>query len=640
METVENMSTTETLNPDSQVEENQTPEEEFSPAQRFTEDFVVTSLLSAGRPLRVADLAARAQGWTLHRQALREALRDSKRVQFSPQERLWDCRWRLERRHLPREERFRIPIEALLREFLLLVGKPLPAPVIAREIGAMRNFDDPQLKEIIANLLKNARFALEVAPGVYLHESFGLEVGAPRDDVLIRENGLDRDPDFEGLIEFAEISATQPAEIARELMEFTGGPLSQKVIGFFVRRANPNAFSPRELARVLNDRTQFQPLLQGFVALQDQLGALQEATQEFLEELGGGPQEPLDTAALLRQRVPASQIIVPAPETLARLKKLGINDEGAVLDVASVVLDVLDADADDPNLVAQLQGIIDALQKSSDWMPAGIGQFLLRESVPLHVGTVPQMLKPITLEVKNREGEYFDIELEDAALDGESAAFVHAPQWEDVEEESEVQIGKVSVRSAKIPILNHHFRAGTVKIRQLDGDLWDLTLPFSQITLTPRDAEEAPFQVWASRETGLITDLNAFYDENLPPSGGILHIEREGETLYVSPGQPEARVFLTERRLEELEPLQDGARFLSLFELLQKVLADRPNGVEIAGLWAEVNVLRRTSKRLLASVLSAYDNFSAQSRGPHLFVWKLNERESGFDKSKKKFLKK
>lgn len=621
------------------------PEEEFSPALLFLEDFVVTALLSAGRPLRNGELAqkAEAQAWTLNRPALRVAMESSKRLRYADRE--WEGAWRLSRRHLPREERLRVPVEALVREFLEMVGKPLPVPVIAREVGAMRNMPDNNLKEAVGTILRTARYALEVAPGVYLHEAFALKTGAPREEVLIRENRLNLDPDFEGLIEFAQIESRDPANIAHELMEFTGGPLSQKVIGFFVARVQGTSFSTAKLAGVLNDRAQFQPLLNGFVSLQENLGSLKEQAQEFLIEVGGEA-ELVDPDALLRQRVVAKDVILPSDEALEGLRTVGKNAEGEPIHTAKVVLDNWDVEPDDPTLIAQIQGLNEALRRdTTNWMPFGMGRFLLLESVPAAIREVPASLKPATVTVRNRTtGQNYDLEMDDEGLDADGVAFVHSPEWDDVGEENEVENARSGSVVARFPVLNHHYETGTLRVRAMDEGTWDLKSPYSQLMLHPRgdDESEEPFEIWAARENGLVSGegLKQWFEENLGPSGGVAKIEREGDKLFISREPFDSRVFLTQRRVEDLEDLRESAAFLSLYELLVKILGESKAGLELPLLWAHVNVVRRTSKRLLASVLSLYSPFVAKQKGPNSWAWTLDtSKDADFKKGKGRFVR-
>lgn len=631
----------ETPPPSPELEEVETEDEgeEFSPVHLFLEDFVVTALLSAGRTLRSGELSQRAENFVLPRQSLREALKGSTRLVLEARE--WDTIWRANRRGQSREERSRQPIESMIRELLLAVGKPLPIPVIAREVSLMRNEYDPNMKAAVANVLKTARFALELAPDIWLHQDYVLTTGASSEELLIRENQLQNDPDFQGLIEFAEITKTDPGGIAQELMEFTGGPLSQKVIGFFVHRANPKAFSTTAVAAALNDRKIFQPLIGGFVSLQSNLADLRGQVESFLADFAGPQLSPADIQNLLRQRVLPSQVIQPRPEELEHLKQLAKNSDGAPLELASVVLNVLDMEADDPKLVPTLQGLNDALRRDNSWIPSGIGRFLLRENIPAHIGEIPDGLRPVTLDVIDPETkEPFDFEMSDEGLEGDAVAFVHAPEWEDVAEEAEVKLEKGETPTkTRLVVLNHHLRAGTLKLRRMDEELFDLSGGIARISFKTGNNDPI-ITAWASRESGLIHGLGDWVEENLPPCGGSLIISREAPNFLVTIDTPDAATYLTQRRVEELETLRESARYLSLYEILRSVLGAHPAGMSLAAIWAEVNVVRRTSKRLMVSVLSGYHEFHFKQRGQNQFLWNYDAArgDSGFKKNKRKFV--
>ena len=193
------------------------------------------------------------------------------------------------------------------------------------------------------------------------------------------------------------------------------------------------------------------------------------------------------------------------------------------------------------------------------------------ESVPPYVGVIPEPLLPVALQVTDaKTGEPFDFALDDAGLDADAAKFVHDPQWEDIGEETEVAPDQSRARetpkAAKIVMLNHHIRAGTVKIRQMDRAFFELSEPFVQLKLhDPEDDED--LEVWAARATGIIYELGQWFDENLPPSGGTMKFERTDKGIEISVDRPDAETFLTPRRLHELEDLRAPAAKLSLFEI-------------------------------------------------------------------------
>ncbi len=625
------------------LDQNETEDEieEGSPATLFLEDFVVTALLSAGRPLRAGELAARADGFSPSRHGLKQALRDSKRLVFEGRD--WDVVWRHSRQGLTREERSRQPIESMIQELLLAVGKPLPVAVIAREVSLMRHQFDPQMKTAVANVLKTARFALETGPDVWLHQNFVLTLGAPSEETLIRANKLGTDPDFQGLIEFAEVTKTDPGDIAVELMEFTGGPLNQKVIGFFARRSDPATFSSVKVTQALSDRNRFTFILEGFVALKEHVPDLKAGVQSMLEHIGGDSSKEIDVNALLKARVAASEVIAPRLEEIEEVRKLAKAADGTPVSLASVVLDLFEMEPADPKLVPTLQGLNEALRKHADFMPAGIGRFILRESIPAFVGETPQLLRPVLLETLDPEtGESFDFEMTDEGVEGDSSDFIHSAEWEDVAEEIEVRVTRRPTNApnqVRYVLLNHHLRAGTIKLRRMDEEFFEMSGPIARLPLRSAASGEQ-LTAWASRDAGLIYGLGPWLNGKVLASGSVLFFKHEenGYTLTIEEADPSTAI--TAERAEELSALVEQARYLSLYELLRKILAAHKEGVELVTLWAEVNMVRRTSKRLMCSILSGYNGFYFKQRGPKQLFWRYDadKTEQGFKKNKRKYV--
>ena len=91
------------------------------------------------------------------------------------------------------------------------------------------------------------------------------------------------------------------------------------------------------------------------------------------------------------------------------------------------------------------------------------------------------------------------------------------------------------------------------------------------------------------------------------------------------------------QRMEELRELASRAEDISTFEVIREVMVHWPKGADFLTLLWEVNVVRRTSRRMLASLLSSYLCFYQRSGSP---VWHYDHKkvEQGFDKSKKKFI--
>ncbi|HEX8832936.1 MAG TPA: hypothetical protein VF719_01985, partial [Abditibacteriaceae bacterium] len=150
-------------------------------ALRVLEDFVVTSMLRQGRALKFSELSAAAEGFSLSRAALREGIHFSERVVSRGRD--WDLKFRTEWTSRPRDERSRRPLEGTVEELMLKVGKPLPVPVIVREVSTMRGVLPEVVREATGHILRTSRLVMEVSPGAWLHQSFTLDAGAPTEEL-------------------------------------------------------------------------------------------------------------------------------------------------------------------------------------------------------------------------------------------------------------------------------------------------------------------------------------------------------------------------------------------------------------------------------------------------------------------------
>lgn len=611
--------------------------------QLFLEDFAVTALLRHGRALKTTELVAAAEGLTLSRSAIHDALDGSARL--VQHEREWNLALRSSRAQMSREERDRQPLEAAIAEILQTLARPLPVPVIARELTFLRGAQVANLKDLVTGILERARWAVETAPSTYIHESLLLDPTAPTQELVVRFNGLDQDPDFDDIDSLELPPATgNVRQDALELIYTADRPLTHKQIGYLLWKQAPEQYSVEASAKAIGDRTAFYTFVGGWVAPLEMVAALRNYVQVWAEEHSGNSAVTIDVATLLRQRnafnaVPARLI----PNTvIEELKELSRHNSGQPVSLAVVMTDVLDMDVEDPAFVPTLQALNDKLRGDSGFLPVGIGKYLLREVVPAHVGQVPEELRPVQVSVTNPEtNEPFDFEMSDEGLEGDAVDFVHSAQWGDVGEEAEVKwtrTGDDAENSVRLVILNHHRRAGMVKLRRMDEEFFGVQGAFTRLGISTDSGES--LEVWASRDSGLLYGLNEWCAPRTPASGGVLVFAHDGQNFRVKVDEPDELTFIDERRARELEAMRESAKYMSLYELLQNIIRDHP-GMELPQLWAQVNMVRRTSKRLMCSVLSGYHCFYFKQRGPEQFVWRFDSEklDQGFKRNKRKAIR-
>ena len=622
-------------------------ERELRLARMAVEDFALTLLLKNGRAISTAEISSAAEGWTLSKNILKAGLEGS--ALLVQHEREWELALRERIKSTPRDLRGRSPLDSTLRGLLLEVGKPLPLPVIIREAAILRGTYPEYVRDQITSALGVARWAVEVRAQTYLPSDLLLNVGAPTPELVARVNKLAYDPDFPLAEELAGPPSGDLATRAAQVLEAGGRPLTHKMLGFVLWRAD-NSLDARELARVTADRTRFYTFSGGRVCTLAMLPALRAQAEETLRA-GEGGGAVVDIAEILRQRLLPAQIVAPSESQLAEAKTFAQNSSGNAFSVGNLATDVLELEPEASDFAARIQGLNDALRKSSEYLPAGIGRYLLRAAVPTDVGQVPPRLRPVSLSVRvSADAEPLDVEMSDEGLEGDAVEFVHSPEWEDVNEEVEVRLPRRTEEveaSTRIVVLNHHWESGTLKLRRKDEDFFAPEGAFSKINLRAHGASGTQaLGLWTSRESGLIYGLKPWFEANLPGSGGVLELARDPQAPLSTPiearvGEPDKSAFADEERLQVLVGLRESATYLSLFELLQTVMSAHENGASLLKLWAEVNAVRRTTKRALCSILCAYSCYSWKQRGPQQFVWRYDASkvDQGFKKNKKKFVR-
>jgi hypothetical protein len=149
-------------------------------------------------------------------------------------------------------------------------------------------------------------------------------------------------------------------------------------------------------------------------------------------------------------------------------------------------------------------------------------------------------------------------------------------------------------------------------------------------------------QVWINQEARLMYGLIDWWLDQNVESGAVFTLAKTNqpnvfEFAYLD--QPDPVVYISSQRMEELRTLGAESEGKSTLDLLIEVMSHWPKGADYLTVLAEINVARRTSRRLVASLLSSYQCFYQRSGSP---VWHFDSKkvDQGFDKSKKKFIKK
>ncbi|MFQ5810918.1 MAG: hypothetical protein ACE5JM_14975, partial [Armatimonadota bacterium] len=231
----------------------------------------------------------------------------------------------------------------------------------------------------------------------------------------------------------------------------------------------------------------------------------------------------------------------------------------------------------------------------------------------------------------------------DTGIGPDLAARVHDPENEDICEEDEVSIkrGYKPPEQVRHVLLYHHLQAGTLKVRQIDRNVLPEEPRVVRITLEYAEGEE--HVVWMDNEVGLLHGLGDWYARYVPGPGAIVRLVPTSDPLrlrLVYDGEADTAAHVDEARLKELLALRDEAQKsqMSMYEIVSTLLPHHESGARFETLVAEANVVRRTTKRLVASALSSYHCFRPQDEKSG--IWRFDEKavEMGRIKAKKRYI--
>ena len=101
------------------------------------------------------------------------------------------------------------------------------------------------------------------------------------------------------------------------------------------------------------------------------------------------------------------------------------------------------------------------------------------------------------------------------------------------------------------------------------------------------------------------------------------------------------QVYLSQERYAELLSAREQAEEsgdVATFDIVCELLGEYPRGLDFVQLLTEVNVVRRVTRRKLASILSNYFCF-VQKAGTGQWRFDTKKRDMGTDRTKRKYLK-
>jgi hypothetical protein len=287
-----------------------------------------------------------------------------------------------------------------------------------------------------------------------------------------------------------------------------------------------------------------------------------------------------------------------------------------------------------------MSNILTALKDQPEVWWVGADRFRKANSAPDFVYSVPEPFQYEVTDFKNEDGDLIDVELTDDGLSTSLRKLLSHPLAMDVLDEDIAPAPKTMPERLRLVLKSIHRELGTFPMAQVPTGWLEPTPEIQEfIFIDPQGRE---LQVWGNHQARLFYNLIDWWYEQPVESGSVFTLTKTGKPNVFEfewDEQTDPVVYISSQRMEELRDLQSRSEGMSTLEILIEVMAHWPKGADFLTVLAELNVVRRSTRRLVASLLSSYQCFYQRSGSP---VWHYDAKkvELGFDKTKRKFIKK
>ena len=311
-------------------------------------------------------------------------------------------------------------------------------------------------------------------------------------------------------------------------------------------------------------------------------------------------------------------------------------ENGSPERLTDIILNVLDYSEDNHRFESIYNVLLDEMGKDKRFERVGEETFSLGGLIPDAITQVPDELLPIYVDSNMFSDPDADIELVDEGLDADLAALIHDPYYEDFGGEHEVELAEDmpdAPAKTTISLTHPHRLMGTLKLRQMDIPFFPAETSYAALTVT--DGDEY-FKVWLNNEELFIANLGAWYAKTEAKVGSQITFSKlDKADCYLISIEPklDTKIDIPEDRISELfefAPIAAEGN-LSMYEIVTKIMSNYKLGLNFYNIWSEVNVVRRTPKRVIASILSYYEGFTVTKAGN----WKFDSKKLGQKRSDK-----
>ncbi len=600
----------------------------IKPEERFAVDYadrlILEQLTEMESVVKLGELAERLTDTGLGLAAVR-ALLASDSDRFAYHERRWVPAARLQGEGRPLAEVLAIVLNG--------IGGPMSVDLLVAEAARIRHTTVDAVGSSVRRLLTNDAAFVPLADGRVALSVWGFRAN---DESLARAlalNGVSKEELAAVQAKIGDLDWRSPGAVEKAVAASV--PVSLKTLGA-VAFASLNSDDPRRVlmfdARAFTAAALSAP---GFVFSAEGTLHAEEDAKRWVS-----------TASRVADRLtPEVEVEDAAPidvkkEDIDRIVARILSRDGQTTTATNLLeafYEITPSNRTFPDDMTNLQA---ALAGNKDVVWVGGDRYRKATDVPEDTAEVPEPFHFVETDVKDEEGEPVDVELTDEGLSQTLRRLLQHPLAVDVLDEDVQPAPKAMPETVRLVLRSIHRELGTFPLAQIPTG-WLAAEPVVQ-ELQLVDPQGRELQAWMNTESRLITNLFDWWIEQPVENGAVFTLTKTPRSNVLEfewLDQPDPVVYISSARMEELRQLALDSEGKSTLDVLIGVMSHWPKGADYLTLLAEVNVVRRSSRRLIASLLSSYQCFYQRSGSP---VWHFDAKkvDQGFDKTKRKFIKK
>lgn len=598
------------------------PEEDF--ARSYVDRLILEKLSEMESAVKLGELADKLSGHGIGLATVRSLLASNPK-RFTYHERRWVPAARLNGSGRPLTEALRIMLDGF--------GAPMPLELVLHELGRQRKTTPEAIEPTVRRLIeRDERFVLDSEERASL-TNWGFFAS---DETVVRALGLNKvtqEEIDEAQKKIGTIDWREPGSVAQAVV--AAAPIRLKVLGacawLQLNSQNPHAPHLYNSKKIFAEAV----VVPGFIFAPDGTIHREADAKQWVS----AAVKLADRLAPLVDVEDAAPIEVKL-EDAKRLSAKILSSTDQSTTAIKLLEEFYEITPSNKTFPDDLNNIMRSLNSDPSVVWVGGDRYRKAGSLPEFITEVPEPFMFQSSNVLDEEGEPVDVELTDEGLSSSLRKLLMHPLATDVLDEDIMPAPKTMPEQLRLVLKSIHRELGTFPLCQIPTNWLDPEPNLQELVLIDPAGRE--LQAWVNQDARLIYNLIDWWFEQPVESGAVFSLTKTTKPNVVEFAwldQPDPVVYISTQRMEELRRVGETAEGRSTLDLLIEVMTHWPKGADYLTVLAELNVVRRTSRRLVASLLSSYQCFYQRSGSP---VWHYDSKkvDQGFDKTKKKFIKK